>query len=147
MKSEDQSGCGWRCVMAVVILITASGCKREEADRGREPGAPLSPEIAAARDAIVSGMQAVAFDELARGHIGSECVVTAHTPPAGPSIDPPPPPLGMVRRLGQTVAIYRGQIESISGGGLTIRAPYPKSDQSKSIEVLRASIESVHVAR
>lgn len=136
---------GWRCVMAVAILTTAAGCKRKEADR---PGqtTPVSPaEIAAVRDVMAAGMHKVAPDELTQSHVGKPCVVTAHNPASGLHIPPPPPPLGMVRRVGRTVTICKGELESLTAGGLKVRALYPSSDKYKTVEIPRADVESVHL--
>lgn len=147
MKSGDLSLYGWRGTLVLAVLIAVPGCKRKETDRPSEAGAPLPADVASVRDALVSGMEVVTPSELTERHIGQPCVVTAHTPPGGSPVGPPPPPLGMVRRIGRTTTIYKGQIESISADRLTVRAPYPGSDQYKIIEVPRAHIESVHLSK
>jgi len=52
----------------------------------------------------------------------------------------------MVRKLGQT-AIYKGEIQEVSPDSLKIRAAYPTSGRYKTIEISRADIQSVYLAK
>jgi hypothetical protein len=91
-------------------------------------------------------MHEVAFDSLTAAHIGRHCVVIARTPEERARADSSPPPLGMVRRLGGTT-IYKGEIQNLSPDGLKICAPYPTSGQQKVIEIPRADIRSIYLAK
>ncbi len=60
--------------------------------------------------------------------------------------DSAPPPLGMVHKLGQTT-IYKGEIQEVLADSLKIRAAYPTSGRYKTVEIPRADIQSLHVAK
>ena len=136
------------CLTFTIILVTLAGCK-PRSDAGRQSGQTSEPgaaEVATIRDALTRGMQQTAFDSLAAADIGRQCVVTARAATEGTGSDQAPPPLGMVRKLGQT-AVYKGEIQEVSPDGLKIRAPYPTSGRYKTIEIPRSDIQSLHVAR
>jgi hypothetical protein len=136
------------CLTTTLILVTLAGCKpRSDAARSSGPTAePTAAEVTAIRDALTKGMQPTTFDSLATADVGKQCVVTARAAAEGTGGDQAPPPLGMVRRLGQTV-IYKGEIEQVLPDGLKIRAPYPTSGRYKTIEIPRSDIQSLHLAK
>ena len=144
MKIECRSVC---LAVAFAVLIMA-GCKPRNDKTGQTQQAPgPSPaQIAAVRDAMTRGMEEVVSDSLAPGHVGRQCVVTTHRADGGTGADQAPPPLGMVRRLGQTV-IYRGEIQEVSPEILKIRAAYPTSGRYKAIEIRRSDVQSVYLAK
>ncbi|MBP7050569.1 MAG: hypothetical protein KBE65_06105 [Phycisphaerae bacterium] len=128
--------------LAILAALVVSGCKREEPDAGQASAQTISEaEIAAARDAMTRGMTGVSFDKLTAAHVGRRCVVVTN----GPYDDsPPPPPLGMVHRMGP-VTIYTARVHEVSADSLKISASYPTSGNKKIAEILRANIQSVHV--
>ena len=136
------------CLTIAITLVTMGGCKpRSDASRQSGQTSELAPaELAAIRDALTRGMQQTAFDSLAAADVGKQCVVTARAATEGAGADQAPPPLGMVRKLGQTV-IYKGEIQEVSPDGLKIRAAYPTSGRYKTIEIARSDIQSLHVAK
>ena len=143
MKIDSRS----LCLGVVIILAIMTGCK-PRGGGSRQTGQaaePAAAEVATIRDALTKGMQPAAFDSLSAGDVGRQCVVTARAG-EGTGAEEAPPPLGMVRRLGQTV-IYKGEIEEVSPDGLQIRAAYPTSGRYKSIEIPRSDIQSLHVAK
>ena len=74
---------------AIVVLLTiASGCKPRE-EPAPSTSAVVSPDAAAAREALTRGMTEVAFTSLSQGNIGESCVVVARTP-EGARREPPP---------------------------------------------------------
>ncbi len=128
--------------LAVLAALAMSGCKRKEAEAGPPPAQTVSEaEIAAARNAMTQKMTAIAFGKLTAAHVGRRCVVTARTLEHA---DPPPPPLGMVRRMGATT-IYSAEVHEVLPGGLKIRAAYPTSGNLKITEIPKADIQSIHV--
>jgi len=136
------------CLTIALILVTLAGC-RPRSGAGRQSGQTSEPapaEVAAVRDALTRGMQQTTFDSLAAADVGKQCVVTARAPAEGTGADQAPPPLGMVRKLGQIV-IYKGEIQEVLPGGLKIRAAYPTSGRYKTIEIPRSDIQSLYVAR
>jgi len=133
---------------AAVIFLFTTNCKPrdDESRQGRPTSGPSPAEVAAVRDTITRGMQEVAAGSLAVVHIGRQCVVIAHAVDDRTGADRAPPPLGMVRKLGQT-AIYKGEIQEVSPDSLKIRAAYPTSGRYKTIEISRADIQSVYLAK
>jgi len=137
----------WLYAAAIAALLTTAGCKpKERAGPSGQVGEASPSEIAAVTDAITRGMHEVAFDSLAAAHIGRHCVVIARTPDERTRADSSPPPLGMVRRLGGTT-IYKGEIQDLSPDSLKIGASYPTSGQQKVIEIPRADIQSIYLAK
>ena len=136
------------CLAAAITLVTVASCKpRNDESRQPQQAPGLGPaEIAAVRDTMTRGMQEVAFDSLAAAHVGKQCVVTARQAGDGAGGDHAPPPLGMVRKLGQTT-LYKGELQELSPDRLKIRAPYPTSGRYKTIEVPRSDIESIYLAQ
>ena len=128
----------------VVLLTVASGCKPRE-EPAPSTSAVVSPDAAAAREALTRGMTEAAFTGLSRDNIGDSCVVVARTP-EGARREPPPPPLGMVYLMGPTT-VYKGEIHDISPESLDIGAVYPTSGNRKIIQIPRDDIESVHLDR
>lgn len=136
------------CVAFLTLLLVWSGCaKKEDGDARKGVGpAPVSAEeIAAVRNALAKGMQPVAFAGLKSSHVGKECLVEVRTPEGGVPIAPPPPPPGMVRMVGQ-VTFYRGELDSVTPEGLTVRHAYPTSGNFKKLEIPRADIQSIYLA-
>ena len=113
------------CLVVAIILVTIAGCKPRR-NAGRQSGQtsePSAAEVTTIRDALTHGMQQTAFDSLAAADVGRQCVVTARVS-EGTGTDQAPPPLGMVRRLGQTV-IYKGEIQEVSPDALKILRRLP----------------------
>ena len=130
---------------AIVVLLTVvSGCKPRE-EPAPSTSAVVSPDAAAAREALTRGMTEAAFTGLSRDNIGDSCVVVARTP-EGARREPPPPPLGMVYLMGPTT-VYKGEIHDISPESLDIGAVYPTSGNRKIIQIPRDDIESVYLDR
>ena len=140
--------CRSLCLAAAITLLTMASCKpRDDENRqSRQASEPGAAEVAAVRDAMTRGMQEVASDSLAAVHIGRQCVVTARTADDDTSTDQAPPPLGMVRKLGQ-MTLYKGEIQEVSPDTLKIRAAYPTSGRYKTIEIPRSAIQSIHLAK
>ena len=136
------------CLTIALLLVTLPGCK-PRSDAGRSSGQTSEPapaDVAAVRDTLTRGMQQTTFDSLAAADVGKQCVVTARASTEGTGADQAPPPLGMVRKLGQTV-IYKGEIQEVSPDGLKIRAAYPTSGRYKTIEIPRSDIQTLYVAK
>ena len=133
------------CLVLAATCLVASGCKKKDATTGSEAATISQDQIDGARDAITRGMQAIAFGSLKKTHVGKKCVVTARTMEDKAQLGPPPPPFSMVRLLGSTT-IYRGELEDISPGTLTIRAAYPTPDHYKRLEIAKEDIQSIHLA-
>jgi hypothetical protein len=136
------------CLTIAIIVVTTAGCK-PRSDGGRQSGQtsePSAADVTAVRDALTRGMQQTTFGSLAAANVGRQCVVTARAPAEGTGADQGPPPLGMVRKLGQTV-IYKGEIQEVSPDALKIRAAYPTAGRYKTIEIPRPYIQSLHVAK
>ena len=129
----------------VVVSGTLVGCKPKEEPSDVSSVRVSSGQVASMRDALAKGMQAVHFSNLSQSHVGRTCVIVTKTPdlngPPGP-----PPPLGMVYRLGST-SIYKAHIRSISADALEIEEPYPGSSNKKVIEIPQADIQSIHLGK
>lgn len=138
----------WTCIAIVIVFLGVSSCKREqnEADESQPTAGPTPSQVAEAVEAITKGMQTTPFGSLSDTHVGQQCVVVTHSSNEDTRMGPPPPPLGMVRRLGQTT-IYKGELCGRSPDGLKIRAAYPTSGNYKTVEIARADIQSVHLAK
>ena len=136
------------CLVTALALLMVTNCKpRNDKARSSAPVPGPSPaEIAAVRDTMTRGMEPVAFASLAAVHVGRPCVVTARAAEQGAGGDPAPPPLGMVHKLGPTT-IYKGEIQEVSADSLKIRAAYPTSGRYKTVEIPRADIQSLHLAK
>jgi hypothetical protein len=131
-------------VILLAVLTTAlSGCNRKDVETAAPPEtqAANAAEVTALQTALTKGMTAVAFEGLTDAHVGRRCVIVSRTPG---SDAPPPPPLGMVRRLGATT-VYTAEIHDVQAESLKIRAAYPTSGNVKIIEIPRADIQSIHV--
>jgi len=130
-----------------ILLVMLAGCKpRSDSRPSGQTSEPGAVDVAAVRDALAKGMQQTTFDSLAAVDVGRQCVVTARAVAEGTGADQAPPPLGMVRKLGQT-GIYKGEIQEVSPDSLKIRAAYPTSGRYKTIEIPRSDIQSLHVAK
>jgi len=131
----------WIVVSFVLVL---SGCKGKETETDAPPPSQAvnTAEVAAMQNALTKGMTPIAFTDLTNAHVGRRCVIVSPKPDSG---DPPPPPLGMVRRLGPTT-IYAAEIHEVLPASVKIRATYPTSGNMKIIEIPRADIQSIHVA-
>jgi len=136
---------GWRIwLVATIVLLALAGCKKKGSGAQRTP---VSAErIAAARDALTRGMRRMSLDKLEPSHRGTKCVVVAYAPAEGYHPEPPPPPLGMVNLLGDTI-IYNGEFDGMSGDTLTVRAPYPTPGNYKRMEIARDDVQSFHLAQ
>lgn len=137
-----------RLVTAVALLMVVVNCKPKDdksQSSAQTPG-PSPAEIAALRDAMTRGMEPVTFASLGAAYVGKQCVVVVRAADERAGGDAAPPPLGMVHRLGPTT-IYKGEIQEVSPEGLKIRAAYPTSGRYKTVEILRADIQSLHVAQ
>jgi hypothetical protein len=137
----------WLCLVTGAALLLTAGCKRAENEPGgsQPAGGPSPSEIAAAVEAITKGMQPTAFESLNDAHIGQQCVVVTHSSNESTRVEPPPPPLGMIRRMGRTT-VYKGEMCQLSSDGLKVRAAYPTSGNYKTVAIARADIQSVHLA-
>ncbi len=128
------------------VLLAFMGCKRKDAPvAGDSQNAAISAEvIGKALDAVTQGMREVSLNKVSTSNKGEECVVAAYKPKDGPDLGKTPPPLGMVRFLGNTV-IYHGELDEVSVGSITIRAPYPTPGNYKTVEIAKEDIQSIHV--
>ena len=137
----------YRCICFVLVAacLGVSGCKKKDTTTGPEVGTISQDQIDGARDAMTSGMQAIAFSSLKETHVGKTCVVMARTMEDKAQLGPPPPPFGMVRLLGQTT-IYQGELNDIAPGTLAIRAAYPTPGHYKKLEIVKEDIQSIHLA-
>ncbi len=52
----------------------------------------------------------------------------------------------MVRSVGQ-VAFCQGELDSVTPESLTVRKAYPTSGSFKKLEIPKADIQSIHLAR
>ncbi len=136
------------CVAFLFLLLVWSGCgKRDVGEEKSEGPAPVSAEqIAAARKVLAQGMQPVALANVKSSDVGRQCLVEVRTPEGGIQIAPPPPPPGMVRMVGQ-VTFYQGELDGVTPESLTVRKAYPTSGSFKKLEIPRADIQSIHLAR
>jgi len=136
------------CVAFLVLLLVWSGCSKKDAGEEKSAGpAPVSAEqLAAARKALAQGMQPVALANVKPSDVGKQCLVEVRTPVGGIQIPPPPPPPGMVRSVGQ-VAFCQGELDSVTPESLTVRKAYPTSGSFKKLEIPKADIQSIHLAR
>ncbi len=136
------------CLVTIATVLMVANCKPR--NNGARPSAPTPgpnpAEITAVRDTLTRGMEPVALASLAAVHVGRQCVVTVHAANEEAGGDAAPPPLGMVHKLG-TTTIYKGEIQEVSADSLKIRAAYPTSGRYKIVEILRADIQSLHVAK
>ncbi len=130
--------------MPVLAILAIVGCKRKEATADQPPPTQANAaQVTAAYKAMTQDMTAIAFDALTGGHAGRRVVIMARTPDR---VDPPPPPLGMVRRMGPT-SIYSAELHEILPDGLKIRAAYPTSGNLKITEIPRADIQAIHMSK
>jgi hypothetical protein len=136
------------CVMLLIVMLPLSGCgkKSDTAQNGTGPAPVSAEQIAAVRNALAKGMQPVTFVNVKSSHVGKQCLIEARTPEGGVRITPPPPPLGMVQTVGQ-VTFYRGELDSISPDGLTLRKAYPTAGNFKKLEIPKGDIQSIHLAQ
>jgi hypothetical protein len=137
--------CRCICLILVAACLVAAGCKKKGTTTSPGTTAISQDQIDAARDMLTRDMQKMAFTSLKKTHVGKNCVVVARTMEDTAKLGPPPPPLGMVRLLGQTT-IYRGELDDVSSGSLTIRAAYPTAGRYKKLEIAKEDIQSIHLA-
>lgn len=130
-------------ILLAVLTAALAGCNRKDTETAAPPEtqAVNAAEVTAMQTALTKGMTAIAFEGLTNAHVGRRCVIVSRTPD---SDAPPPPPLGMVRRLGATT-IYAAELHDVLAESLKIRAAYPTSGNVKIIEIPRADIRSIHV--
>jgi hypothetical protein len=77
--------------------LALAGCKRARTETDEAGPRIDSAQATAAYDALTQGMTAIAFDGLTASHVGRQLAILARTPDRA---DPPPPPRGMVNRMG-----------------------------------------------
>jgi hypothetical protein len=133
-----------RVFLATLALLVLAGCKhaRTETDEAGQTQID-SGQATAAYNALTQGMTAIAFDGLTASHVGRQLAILAHTPDRA---DPPPPPRGMVKRMGDA-SIYTAELAEIGSNSLKIRAAYPTSGNSKIIEIPRSDIQAIRVGK
>lgn len=134
------------CLILVAACLGISGCKKKNATTSQEAATVNQAQIDAARDVMTRGMQEMVFSSLKKTHAGRKCVITARTMEDRSQLGPPPPPLGMVRLLGQTT-LYRGELDDVASESLTIRAAYPTAGNYKKLTIAKEDIQSIHLAR
>jgi len=134
------------CVVLAAACLVVSGCKKKGATTDPGTATISQDQIDAARDGMTHDMQEIDFGSLKKTHAGKKCVVTARTMEDTAQLGPPPPPPGMVRLLGSTT-IYRGELDDVSPGSLTIRAAYPTPGHYKRLEIAKEDIQSIHLAK
>jgi len=127
--------------MLLVIMLVATGCKKEQKDISESTSNP--EEVKAREDMLSRGMQKIPVAKLAQKHVGKRCVITAQT---ASKRTPPPPPRGMVHVFGD-ITVYLAELVSVSAEILEIRAPYTSGGTYKTIEIPRDLISAVAVAR
>ena len=127
-------------MITTTILLAICGCKKKGGEPVPQAAGPGTAEIAAVRNALTRGMQAVGADKLTKAHVGKRCVLTARSAP----IPPPPPPLGMARIMG-SITVYTGELNDVLPEAVKIRAAYPSSGNYKYIEIARTDIESIYL--
>lgn len=134
-------------VMLGIAFLVVSGCgKKGDPGRNDSGPAPISAEqITAIRNSLAQGMKPISFGTVKASDVGKQCLVEARTPEGGVRIAPPPPPLGMVRTVGQ-VTFYAGELDNVSSDGLTIRKAYPTAGNFKKVEIPKGDIQSIHLA-
>ena len=137
----------YRCICFVLIVACLGvwGCKKKNATADPEAATISQSQIDAVRDTVTRDMQRMAFSSLKETHVGKNCVVVARTMEDTAQLGPPPPPLGMVRLLGQTT-LYRGELDDVAPESLTIRAAYPTAGRYKKLEIAKEDIQSIHLA-
>ncbi len=130
-----------------IVFLFVSGCgKKGDIGQNDAGPAPISAEqIAAIRNSLAQGMKPIGFGNVKASDTGKQCLVEARTPEGGIRIAPPPPPLGMVRTVGQ-VTFYAGELDGVSPEGLTIRKAYPTAGHFKKVEIPKGDIQSIHLA-
>jgi len=133
-------------VMLGIVFLVVSGCgKKGDPGQNDSGPAPISAEqITAIRNSLAQGMKPIGFGNVKASDAGRQCLVEARTPEGGVRIPPPPPPLGMVRTVGQ-VTFYAGELEGVSPDGLTLRKAYPTAGHFKKVEIPKADIQSIHL--
>lgn len=133
-------------VMLWISLLVVSGCgKKGDTGQGDTASAAVSAEqITAIRNSLAQGMKPIGFGNVKASDAGKQCLVEARTPEGGVRITPPPPPLGMVRTVGQ-VTFYTGELDGVSPEGLTIRKAYPTAGHFKKVEIPQGDIQSIHL--
>lgn len=136
------------CIILIVIGLILPGCKDKGAASGSGSGetAANQDQVDAVRNAITADMQEVAFASLTENHVGRKCVITARTMEDTSKLGPPPPPPGMVRLMGETT-FYRGELDEVSPGTLTVRAPYPTPGNFKRLQIAKEDIQFIHLAQ
>jgi hypothetical protein len=142
---RSRTGTSALAFLAVWVITLTPGCKRHEPEAGSSSSGQALDDsaIVAMYKGITQGLTPVAFDGLTAAHIGQRLVIKARTPDRA---DPPPPPRGMVKRMGD-VSIYTAELHEILPDSLKIRAAYPTSGNLKIIEIPRADIQAMHLGK
>lgn len=136
----------WFSMVLIVALLTLSSCGKKSGESNNSGPASVSAEqITAVKNALVQGMTPIGFSSVKSAHVGKMFVVEVQTPDGGLRIAPPPPPPGMIQVVGQ-VTFYRGELDSVSADGLTVRKAYPTAGNFKKIEIPKGDIRSIYVA-
>jgi hypothetical protein len=132
-------------LLASLAILGLPGCKKQQPGAGSSPAAQAvdDSEIVAMHKAMTENLKAIAFDKLTPALVGQRLVIKARTPDRA---DPPPPPRGMVLRMGPT-SIYSAELHEVLADSLKIRAAYPTSGNLKIIEIPRADIQAIHMSK
>jgi len=132
-----------RVFLAALAFLALAGCKRARTETDEAGPRIDSAQATAAYNALTQGMTAIAFDGLTASHVGRQLAILARTPDRA---DPPPPPRGMVKRMGDA-SIYTAELAEIGPDSIKIRAAYPTSGNFKIIEIPRADIQAIHMGK
>mgnify|MGYP001377281430 CR=1 FL=1 len=140
-----RSGILLPAALAVVAVLWLPGCKKEEPAAGSASSSQTvdDSELIAMHKAMTENLTAIPFDKLTAAQIGRRLVIKARTPDRA---DPPPPPRGMVFRMGQT-SIYSAKLHEVLPDSLKISAAYPTSGNLKIIEISQADIQTIHIGK
>lgn len=130
--------------LAVLGFLGSLGCRKQQPAAGPSSAQTVDDsEIVAMHKAMTENLKAIAFDKLTPALVGQRLVIKARTPDRA---DPPPPPRGMVLRMGPT-SIYSAELDEVLADSLKIRAAYPTSGNLKIIEIPRADIQAIHMSK
>jgi hypothetical protein len=143
--TRKRSGILLLASLAILGIMGLPGCKRQEPTAESSSSAQTvdDSELIAMHKAMTENLKAIAFDKLTPALVGQRLVIKARTPDRA---DPPPPPRGMVLRMGPT-SIYSAELHEVLADSLKIRAAYPTSGNLKIIEIPQADIQTIHMSR
>lgn len=147
------AGTGTTCKRSGMLLLASlaflgalgsPGCRKQQPTVGSSSAQEVDDsEIIAMHKAMTESLTAIAFDKLTPALVGQRLVIKARTPGRA---DPPPPPRGMVLRMGPT-SIYSAELHEVLPDGLKIRAAFPTSGNLKIIEIPQADIQTIHMSK